>query len=82
MTMICKFFVFLATHSQIFELCVDRSVGIFMGGILRISNFKIPSMQDIKTAQKIRGAEIIFFSHKKSKSQGKKDNFVDALPIF
>jgi hypothetical protein len=35
--------VFLATHSQIFELCVDRLVGICMGDTLRIPNFKILS---------------------------------------
>jgi hypothetical protein len=28
--------LFLATHSQIFELCVDRLVGICMEGTIRI----------------------------------------------
>jgi hypothetical protein len=43
---------FLATHSQIFELCVDRFVGICMGGTLRIQNFKILNMRYIKLTQK------------------------------
>jgi hypothetical protein len=59
-----KFFVllvFAVTHSQIFELCVDHFAGICMGGTLKISNFKFLSMQDIKLAQNIRGAEIYAF---------------------
>jgi hypothetical protein len=32
-----------------------------MGGTLRMSNFKILSIEDIKLAQKIRGAKISAF---------------------
>jgi hypothetical protein len=49
-----NFFVFLvslATHSQIFELCVDCLVEIRMRGTLRMSNFKILSMRCIKLAE-------------------------------
>jgi hypothetical protein len=54
-------FVFIATHSQTSELCVDCFVEICMGGILRMSNFKILSMKCIKLAQKTLRAQISVF---------------------
>jgi hypothetical protein len=54
-------FLFFATHSQIFELCIDRLIKICMGGTLRIQNFKILGMRYIKLAQKTTGAKISAF---------------------
>jgi hypothetical protein len=62
--------VFLATHRQTSELCVDCFVEIDMGGTHRMSYIKILSLKCVNLAQKISGSQNFSFLAFKGKPVG------------